>query len=176
MKILSNPYLILLVVLGSITITTVVADTVTINTYPYTIQDNSSNQRFVITSTGVGIGTTNPTGLLNVYPSGSYTGRQLVVQNWVDVSGDASGVGTFSGNAYLNNVNNTFRFSNTHSVIGSSGFAVNSPAWNTAGIFVNNGPSTAGQSFTPNWVATFTSTGVGIGTTNPSQTLDVNGN
>ena len=176
MKTLATPYLVLLIILGSITITTVIADTVTINTYPYTFQDNSANQRFVIASSGIGIGTTNPVGLLNIAPSGNYAGRQLALQNWADLSSVGGGEGLFASNAYLNNTDNTVRFSNTHSTIGSTGFAVNYPTWNSASIFVNNGPSTAGQKVTPNLVATFTPTGVGIGTTNPAQPLDVNGN
>ena len=50
-----------IIVLSSITITTVLADTVAIGTYPYTIQDGSNNQRLVMTISGnIGIGTVNP--------------------------------------------------------------------------------------------------------------------
>ena len=73
MKFLNSKYLLLIVVLGGITITTALAQSVTI-TYPYILTDGT-NQRFIINSNGnVGIGSSPTTpGLLTV--------RQLVDTN-----------------------------------------------------------------------------------------------
>jgi hypothetical protein len=144
---------------------------------PYYLEDSSNGNvaRISVDSSGnVGIGTSSPQALLNVVPPSGYSGRDIAAQSWADMSGVGGGEGLFGGNAYLNNTDNSFHYSNTHGTIGASGFAVNYPAWNEAGIFINNGPSTAIRSFTPNWVATFSSSGnVGIDTTSPASTLDV---
>jgi hypothetical protein len=85
------------------------------------------------------------------------------------------GTSLFSSNAYVRNSNNAFIFSNTQPALGASGIAFNMPVWNSAGIFVNSAPSTAGATFTPNWIMTFLPNAVGIGTTSPSTKLHVNG-
>lgn len=136
MKKLSQTYLILIIVLGSITITTVLADTVTITTYPYTIRDGSSNPRFVITSSGnVGIGTANPLTKLDLGANPSIFLEGNTNQWGFTVNSTDLG----SGNVPL--------------IITSRGGGVN------------------------NEVVRITHVGnVGIGTTSPTQKLDVTGN
>ncbi len=61
-----NTYLIVLVILGSITITTVLADTVNVNTYPYQIPGSGNPGLNVASSGNVGIGTTGPAAKLDL--------------------------------------------------------------------------------------------------------------
>ncbi len=104
-KVLTTPVMILLVVLGGITVSSVLAQSVTI-TYPYILTDGT-NQRFIIASSGnVGIGNTglNPPGLFNVRQYADNALGGLVFQNanatgsmrlWMDSSnnGHISGSG-----------------------------------------------------------------------------------
>ncbi|MDE1862734.1 MAG: hypothetical protein KGI33_07470 [Thaumarchaeota archaeon] len=72
MKKLEMPYLLLITILGSVTITAVLAETdTTITTYPYVVTDGS-NQRLVIISSGnVGISTASPLTRLDLGPNPS---------------------------------------------------------------------------------------------------------
>jgi hypothetical protein len=80
-KLMSTPYLVLLVVLGGITITTALAATTVTITYPYTITDGT-NQRLVITSAGnVGIGISNPSALLSIKQAADTSLGGISIQN-----------------------------------------------------------------------------------------------
>ena len=108
-------------------------------------------------SGNVGIGTLNPAASLHVRNSANL--RQIVATDWADMSSSTGGWGLFSSNAYLNNWENTFNFSNTHPDLGATGIVFNSPHWHSASIFVNtpppNGGSVKDKAFTPNMIATF---------------------
>ena len=135
-----NVYVVLLIVLGGITITTALAQSVTI-TYPYTLTDGT-NQRFIIASTGnVGIGNagSNPPGLLTV--------RQLVDTN-------------LGGMVFQNSAGT-----------GSMRFWMDS---GNVGYMTASG-GTNMISITPAVVG-FPNGKVGIGTSTPTQKLDVRGN
>jgi hypothetical protein len=150
-------YLVLFVVLASVTITTVLAETDTsITTYPYVITDGS-NQRLVITSSGnVGIGTANPGAVLHVNgASGSPTSTILAT----------------AGGQYLGLDPNECQGC-TNGLIQA----------NDQAILFGNGQLNGGNLVIGNWNSgpagiRITSNGnVGIGTANPSQVLDVSGN
>lgn len=64
-----STYVIILIILGSVAITTVLADTVTVNTYPYQIPGLSSTGLSVASSGNVGIGTNNPVPLVSTVNS-----------------------------------------------------------------------------------------------------------
>ena len=97
-------------------------------------------------------GKLNVRGRLGV---GVSSGPQLRVNRWIDMSAHSGGVGLVSGNAFLDDGANVFRFSEDHENLGAVGFATHAPGWHTAGIFVNAPPAEAGKRFEPNWVATF---------------------
>lgn len=195
MKKLSSSYVILIVVLGSITITTVLADTVTIGTYPYTIQDGLSNQQLVITSSGnVGIGTTLPSGKLQVNtPGGTY----------LNMSASGIEIGsivrpTATNDIRFNSFGNLLLFPAQHQS-GNVGIGISNPSSKlqidiSGGTYLNMSASgieigslarpggTNDMRFNsynnillmPAQVAS--SGNVGIGTTSPVQKLEVNGN
>ena len=136
-----NVYVVLLIVLGGVTITSVLAQSVTITSYPYILTDGT-NQRFIIASTGnVGIGNSgpNPPGLLNV--------RQLVDTN-------------LGGMVFQNSAaTGSMRFWMDS---GNVGYLTASGGTNMISIY----PGTVG----------FPNGNVGIGTSAPTQKLDVRGN
>ena len=148
--------MILIIVLGSITITTVLADTVTIQNYPYAIQDSSNNARLVITSSGnVGIRTSTPQASLQVYgiPQGpsptilATAGFQSFYFNPYMCQGCVNGLVQSGDEAliFTNGLQNTGNF-----VLGS---------WSSSSTGIR-----------------ITSSGnVGIGTASPVQKLDVAG-
>merc|ERR1719440_221911 len=128
------------------------------------------------TGTGeVGIGVDGPASRLHVHGDGNT--RLINANHWSDMSGSASGVGLFSGNSYVTTENNEakFRYSNSHSGMGSMGFAANYPDWNVASVITSGTASaTAKQSFTPKAIASFTYDGkMGVGTSKPKSVLDV---
>lgn len=128
------------------------------------------------TGTGeVGIGVDGPASRLHVHGDGNT--RLINANHWSDMSGSASGVGLFAGNSYVTTEGNEakFRYSNSHSGMGSIGFAANYPDWNVASIITSGTASaTAKQSFTPKAVASFTYDGkMGVGTSKPKSVLDV---
>lgn len=138
MKKLSSTYLVLLVVLCSVTITTVLADTVTITTYPYQIPGSGNPGLNVDNAGNVGIGTTTPAVKMDIY--GNDFGNTVRIH----------GTGASSNNfAFLEHDYNSG--TNSYTRIGCWGGT--SPC-NTV-VDIGN---------------------VGIGTTIPSQKLDVNGN
>ncbi|SRR5579875_481163 len=142
---LSAPYLIPLIVLGSVTITTVIADTVTINTYPYQVPGQSSTGLTVASSGNVGIGTTNPSYTLHVIGSSSSPGTFGNIGT-LGIGNPSAGPGIILG------------YQNGYSWMQSYGavpLQIN-PLGNN--VILNSG---AGN--------------VGIGTTNPSYTLHVIG-
>ncbi|SRR5579875_1226184 len=143
---LSAPYLIPLIVLGSVTITTVIADTVTINTYPYQVPGQSSTGLTVASSGNVGIGTTNPSYTLHVIGSSSSPGTFGNIGT-LGIGNPSAGPGIILG------------YQNGYSWMQSYGavpLQIN-PLGNN--VILNSG---AGK--------------VGIGTTVPQQALDVAGN
>ncbi|MGI0087185.1 MAG: hypothetical protein ACREBI_04420 [Nitrosotalea sp.] len=67
MKKIDTSYLILFIILGSVTITTVFAEADTsITSYPYLITDGTNQQLVIASSGNVGIGTSNPSQTLDV--------------------------------------------------------------------------------------------------------------
>jgi len=103
--------------------------------------------------------------------------RQIAANVWLDMSSDGSGYGLVGGNIYTGQGDNSFRYANTHGSIGGIGLATNYPSWNQASI-ISSGTtsSTAGSTFTPVSIATFTYNGnVGINQTNPGYRLTVTG-
>lgn len=147
MKRLTISSLILIAVLCSVTITTVLADTVTINTYPYQIP-GSSNSGFNVGSSGfVGIGTSNPLTPLHLVTSGAteqrVEGGAGAYYTLKDNSGPLNSkfirIADGSGNMYIQTVNDAYTSATNLVTIQNNGF-------------------------------------VGIGTTSPQQALDVSGN
>lgn len=158
-----STYIIILVILGSITITTVLADTVIINTYPYQVPGSSDVGLSVASSGNVGIGTNNPVPLVSTVNSesvnrilridGTYSnsvgGVEICCRN-----GEMGGMYATNGGLWVNVAGNSWGGNNN--II----FATNQN---------NNG-------YLPTEKMRITSIGnVGIGTTVPSQKLDVNG-
>ena len=158
MKKLSSSYLTLIVLLGSVTITTVLADTVTVTTYPYQVPGTSSSAGLSVSSTGnvgVGLGSASVPSKLSIYDQGgsdsSNYGSVQIAEPAIGELGSAISI-IRSGNA----------------VVGI-GYMQNS---NIFGI----GSGTSG-SFNPTWIAINpNSQSVGIGTVSPAQKLDVVGN
>jgi hypothetical protein len=158
MKKLSSSYMILIVILGGITITTVLADAYTIGTYPYTIQDGSNNQRLVITSSGnVGIGTSSPTQPLTVAGNIMLSGdRSVIVTEGDNPTTDVGGVQFLT---YDNGVDNVWTPTD------KNGNPLNSNIHLGGFNYYNN-----------NLVNLLVSGNVGIGTPSPAEKLDVAGN
>merc|ERR1712100_930359 len=96
-----------------------------------------------------------------------------------DVSACSSGVGSFSGNAYVTTEGSkaNFRYANAHSGMGAMGFATNYPDWNKASIYTSGTTASEAKAvFTPKSVMTFTHEGFsGIGTNEPKAALHVTG-
>ena len=144
---------------------------------PFAIRAQSADGLSATRQIGIGMAASEiPESLLDV-DKGRSSGPHLKVHDWVDLSSHPGGAGLLGGNVYLENSmdENFFRYSRDHSGIGATGFAVNAPAWNKAGIFVNDGPaSAAGGELEPNWVAVFESgRRVGIGTDDPIANLHI---
>lgn len=139
MKIFTTPYLVLLIVMGGITITTVLADTVTINTYPYRIPGSGNPGLIVANSGNVGIGTPVIDSTLNVM------GQMKVARANISVGGD-------------------FILGN-----GTGGWIMRTNYFNGFDYGILDPSST-----TRFYIAQIGN--VGIGTTNPAQKLEVNGN
>ena len=151
MKMLETPYLALFIVLGGVTITTVLAETDTnITTYPYVVTDGS-NPRLLIDNTGnVGIGTSSPAQKLDVNGIIQTEGLRFVINGF-----DGS-PGNFWFKTAGNEPSSVF-MGLTDTNTGAAGAVIIAPG-STLGIYVPN---------TGN---------VGIGTSSPAQKLDVNGN
>ncbi len=171
MKKLSSSYVILIVVLGSITITTVLAQTVTI-TYPYTLQDSSNNQPLVITSSGnVGIGTSTPATTLEV--NGIETIDQEAIlgrQNFVNLQAypndmDKGTLNFYDAQNFPAN-NNYFR---SLDIVAGGGNVLSAMRFLTVPSGDSSGAPTEAMriDYTGN---------VGIGTSTPAEKLDVAGN
>ncbi|MGB9003976.1 MAG: hypothetical protein WCC52_09250 [Nitrosotalea sp.] len=156
MKKLSSSYLILIIILGSITITTVLADTVTITTYPYNIPSSSGTAISVASSGNVGIGTTSPQASLDV--NGGIITRSQVPA--ISFQGDISGARWMQG---LGNYRLSF-YSDNPSSIGLGG----SQSYNGETYLPK-------VEFDPNGNL-YTAGSIGIGTSSPQQALDVTGN
>lgn len=130
---------------------------------PYALYSRSSGGSFwsqsgsniYFNNGNVGVGFNSPLSKLHVYNLEGF--RQIAANEWADMSSCGAGVGLFATNAYLNNTNNSINYSLTHDQIGAAGIIFNSPAWNTASIFVNkpSGGSVKDQSFDPDFIATF---------------------
>jgi hypothetical protein len=113
-------------------------------------KDGTFDPKVVATFTGegnLGLGVTGPASKLHIQGDGN--SRLLNVNHWGDVSGCASGVASFSGNAYVTTENSkaNFRYSNAHSGMGAIGFATNYPDWNKASIYTSG--TTASDDFHP---------------------------
>ena len=121
----------------------------------------------------VGIGTISPLSRLDVFAS---TGPQITSGTWSSMSGSGGGHGLFASNAYVEQTGSLIKFTSTHSTLGASGMAINKPAWHNISFFVNGPPSTKDATITPNYVATISSVGLGVGTTVPQFTLHVKSN
>ena len=137
--------------------------------------DANLTSLFRIASNGyVGIGEWNPTAKLDVRGG---VDRQIAAGVWADLAGSANGLGLFGGNMYVDFNPPAFKYANTHTEIGAMGFAVNYPVWNKSSVISSGtSSSTAGAVFTPTVVATFTHDGrIGVGTTDPTASLDVAG-
>ena len=155
----SKTYLIVLAILCSITITTVLADTVTVNTYPYQIPGSSSTGLIVTSSGNVGIGTTTPGAKLEV--TNQITISNANQQTSLNINGPNNDVGIQIGNTGTNGRNYQFLSSGGTSGLGQGTFTLYDAT--TGGI--------AGARLV------VTSSGnVGIGTISPAQALDVIGN
>lgn len=164
-------YLVILVVACSVTITTVLADTVTVNTYPYTIPSSgSSNPGLSVASNGnVGIGTVNPTQNLEVAGNAQIDQESLLGrQNLASLQSYPTGTDDAILNFYqAQNFPGTNAFYRSLDIVSGSA--------NTASI-IRFLTEPIGSSSTPTEAMRIDSTGyVGIGTTNPTARLVVNG-
>lgn len=130
-----STYLLILLGLGSITITTVLADTVTVTTYPYQIPGSGSPGLNIVSSGDVGIGTTSP-------------------------ANTPSGLSIVSG--------------------GKDQLRIGSPndgqMWSINENNIASSPLEITRVGSGTFLAVGANSNVGIGTTNPAQKLDVNGN
>ncbi|MDE1867954.1 MAG: hypothetical protein KGI08_09635 [Thaumarchaeota archaeon] len=156
----------MIIILGSITITTVLADTVTITSYPYQIPGQSSTGLIVTSSGTVGIGTTSPYSTFEVNPTSNSWGEGVVV----DPSATGYNAIFFrqpghTGSDYTNTwfvgKENTGKFA-----------IIKQGLTSMSGVSRVDAPLEISD-ITGN--AIFGGS-VGIGTTSPQQTLDVTGN
>ncbi|MCC6290698.1 tail fiber domain-containing protein, partial [Candidatus Nomurabacteria bacterium] len=126
------------------------------------------NSQIFDNGTNVGVGTATAAAKFQVQAN---SGRQFTTTNgWADLSSTSNGNGLIASNAYLDQSDGLFKHANSNGSIGATGFVMNYPSWNSASIFVNNGPSTSGLSFAPSRVITFFPNATQI-----SGTLDVSG-
>jgi hypothetical protein len=120
----------------------------------------------------MGVGTSKPKSVLDVRSAG----RQLSVNDWVDVSSQGS-AGFIGLNAHLvlKGTARAFAFSNTQKDTGAIGLATNYPLINQMSVVASTeSSSSANTVFKPHTIATFTREGkTGFGTDAPLSTFDV---